>query len=220
MANVRRSWLRRHSAAVVLGLLLAAGPAAADNELNPFRAAPEIWVYQDVNADGYDDNTYQVPVGIHNIPLRITGGETANTTGTLCHDISGADGQEICAVAVRITVQGNGQILNFTPASGLSIVPFIDATGTILTFNLTTTSAPLLTTFPPPLLGTLQVDIQGDNALVLVSGDMGIGPNREEERPVRTNPIVAPEPAAPLLWLAGLAGLFGLTRLRRSGRPG
>lgn len=207
---------RARALLVALPLLAWAAPAAGVNDMNPFRIAPDIWVYYDKDGSGFDAYTATVPLGIHTIDLRVTAGEIASLGGeTLCTLPAGATGQELCALDVQIQVTGPGVITGFAAETGLGLVPFIQPDGKTMSIAFSTLTNPFPTPFPPQRLGALTVDITGNNAVVAVTGNSGIGPNSVDVKTALSNIVLVPEPGVPLLLASGVGGLLGLHRLRR-----
>ena len=236
MARMRRSksGLRGRAFAACAALLAVALPASAQspNDVNPFRVAPDVWVYTDQDMNGFDDFTPTVPVGIHTVQIRVTGGALTSGEGTLCFDTSVFSGNELCGVDVLIKVQGPGQILSYNLPSPttLNIVPSLNLAGTQLGLVVANTGAPFGTSFPPPSLGSVQIDVQGTGFQLqavkgsnvtppagggigpgLTAGPSDVGPNN---RIVRSNILFVPEPGLSLLMASALGGLAVLARLR------
>jgi hypothetical protein len=208
---------RGPTAVLLLALLIAPGATLAlTNADNPFRASPSIMVYHSRDGDGYYDFTRVLPLGTQTLDIWATGGAISSVPGpTLCLPGSPSGGQEVCALNIHFQLSGNGELISFAAADGLSSGSFVNPPGTLLTVNLTSGAAPLPAGFPPMRIGALTLAVNGGDVVVNMTGVQGLGPD-QAPHPMEPHTMFLPEPGQFWLLSSALLGLAALHRVRKA----
>jgi hypothetical protein len=154
------------------------------------------------------------PVGAPYLPkatnvtlyLWLNPGPTA-PSGTTCVD---ATGHASCAYDLRVQVQGDSQLVSFSPIGDV----VYDLTPTMLRANRIAKDAPLV---GPTKIGELVVNTLGpQGGLIHVTGVNSVGAALQVEGMPTNTLAYVPEPDQLVLLVSGLAGLALLHRLRGS----
>lgn len=222
MQGVRRSsagvvrtgpWVVLLAACVVV----PAATAQLTNQDNPFRVAPNCWVFHSQGEDGYYDfTTVFHTTGPKTVSIWATGGATT-TTGASCAPGPQPGTGEVCYVSFVLEVTGAGSLDSFTPVSGLSAGVASANAGKKLTVNLSSGTSPLpggfLAGSAPAKVGDLGLTVGSDTVVNLTSGTC-FKPGMEK-RSVVSQTMFLPEPGQGVLLVSALLALAAVHWLRR-----
>jgi hypothetical protein len=191
-------------AIIALGVALGLGTARADTPI----------VYELSAGPG---EVMNLAIGSQMLDVYIDLGSDPTGVGTACED---GDGDELCAVAVVLTVTGPGEILGFSaPMTGPTVISEPTSFPTsVLRLNVLQSISP--PSPGPQALGTLTVDVfsnaSGTNLVRINATGQAVTAGRVLVG-VPSGDIAAPEPSGLVLLLSGALGLGALHRLRSRG---
>ena len=218
MQGERRSsagLVRMGSLAVLLAttLLVPAAAAQLTDADNPFRVAPECWVFHSRDGDGFYDFPRVLPSGTQSVGIWVTGGATSDPSPD-CNPGAPTTTGETCFAKFVIEMTGPGSLNSFAGSGGVSAADTVSLAGKRIDVNATSGANPVPGGLNPVRIGDLSLTIGsgGPVRVSVTSGEclgMGLASN-----PVRGEVMFLPEPEQGLLLGSALLALGALYWLR------
>ena len=194
-------------------VLVPAAAAQLTNDDNPFRVAPDCWVFHSKDGDGFYDFPRVLPAGTQSVGIWVTGGATSDASPS-CAPGSATTTGESCFASFVIEMTGPGSLNSFTAASGRSAGHTVSLGGKRIDVNVTAGASPVPGGLTTERMGDLSLTMGTSDAVrvSVTSGSclgMGLAPNL-----VRGEVMFLPEPGQGVLLGSALLGLGALYRLR------